>query len=246
MKYNYRLAILFYSVLYGGDWESIASAIKNKEPYQILNCPFRFVTIGEKEYPACFYDLDCPPWIVFYIGNLSLIHERAVSVVGARECSEEGKINTCAVVNVLKRKYVIVSGLAKGIDSFAHEAALDQKTIGVLGCGIDVVYPKANAALFERMKKDHLILSEYPPGVKPYAKHFPWRNRLIASIGTCLIVIEAGMKSGTMLTVNECLDLGKDVYCLPKKFGEKKFPGCNYLIANGAQIVASIKDVEEI
>jgi ABC-type Fe3+ transport system substrate-binding protein len=120
------------------------------------------------------------------------------------------------------------------------------KTIGVLGCGINVIYPKENAYLYERMKKSGLILSEYPMHVKPLAYHFPWRNRLIAALSDNLVVIEATYKSGTMITVNECLELSVPIYCVPTAFQNVKYQGCNYLINNGANILVDINDVDDI
>lgn len=241
MRYNFRQAILYYAVLYKGDWKKIAKALDRKEEYQILECDYSFVTIGEPDYPKCFLDLECPPWILFYAGNLEWLNEPKVAIIGARNCSQSGLKNTKQIVDRLKKRSVIVSGLAKGIDAAAHWSSLDEKTIGIIGCGLDIVYPKENCSLYERMRREHLLISEYPPGVPPYARNFPWRNRLIAAACESVIVIEAGMKSGTMLTVNECLALGKEVYCLPQLFGEQKFAGCNYLISSGANILYDLQ-----
>ncbi len=237
MRYNFRQAILYYAVLYKGDWEKIAKAIDRKEEYQILETNHSFVTIGEPSYPKCFLDLECPPWILFFEGKLEWLNEPKVAIIGARNCSQAGINNTKRIVQKLKNRYVIVSGLAKGIDAAAHWSSLDQKTIGIIGCGLDIIYPKENHSLYEWMKRKHLVISEYPPGVPPYARNFPWRNRLIAAACESVIVVEAGMKSGTMLTVNECLSLGREVYCLPQPFNELKFVGCNYLISSGANIL---------
>lgn len=246
MRYNFRQAILYYAIRYKGDWNRIAEALDKKEDYQILECPFAFVTIGEAEYPTCFLALECPPWILFYEGDLSLLREKIVAVIGARQCSEKGKENAVRITQCLKEKYTIVSGLAKGIDSVAHWSALDRKTIGIIGCGLDRVYPKENAALYAKMRSGHLIVTEYPPGTPPYAKNFPWRNRLIAAACHCVVVVEATLKSGTMLTVNECLALDREVYCVPTDFQELFYRGCNYLIANGAHILTGLDDVGAI
>lgn len=173
-----------------------------------------------------------------------LLKEKGVGIVGARNCSTQALQNTDRIVQRLQSKYVIVSGLAKGIDARAHHNAT--KTIGVLGCGINVIYPKENTYLFERMKNNGLIISEYPMHVKPLAYHFPWRNRLIAALSDSLVVIEAAYKSGTMITVNECLELSVPIYCVPTAFQDEKHQGCNYLISNGANILVDIKDVDDI
>ena len=243
---NLNKAILFYSIQYNGDWTRIAKAIQNQEPYSIIDYPYSYVTIVDKEYPSCFKTLRYPPWILFYIGNIHLLDLKCIGIVGARNCSDQALINTETVVNHVKKKYCIVSGLAKGIDACAHQNALDAHTIGIIGCGIDRIYPSQNAYLYQQMKERHLILSEYPMGIAPLAKHFPWRNRLIAACVESLIVIEAKYRSGTMLTVNECLELSKTVYCLPTAFGNYEYMGCNYLISNGAMILYDEKELDEI
>lgn len=170
----------------------------------------------------------------------------AFGVVGSRICTSQAITNTITVVNHLKDRYCIVSGLAKGIDGAAHKASLDAHTIGVIGCGIDRIYPKVNNDLYREMSKTQLIVSEYPMHVKPLRHHFPWRNRIIAGSIDGLIVVEAAYKSGTMLTVNECLEMNVPVYCLPTAFENDAYPGCNYLIASGANILSNESELEYI
>lgn len=246
MKKKFREAILWYAIQYDGQWNKIARAIENEEEYKIMDYPFPYVTIVDELYPDCFKNLRYPPWILFYQGHLEWLNQPCVGIVGARNCSHQALINTEVVVSYLKKKYVIVSGLAKGIDAQSHLSSLDAKTIGIIGCGIDVVYPKENRMLYSQMRKEQLIISEYPMGVSPLSWHFPWRNRLIAACVHALIVIEATYKSGTMLTVKECLDLGKPIYCLPTSFHNKDYPGCNLLISQGANIICNEKDLAEI
>lgn len=239
-----REAILWYAIQYDGDWKKIGNAIKAHENYSIITYPYAYFTIVDDEYPDAFKKLRYPPWIIFYQGDLGLLKEKGVGIVGARNCSLQALQNTDLIVKRLQSKYVIVSGLAKGIDARAHQNAI--RTIGVLGCGINVIYPKENTFLFERMKYIGLIISEYPMHVKPLAYHFPWRNRLIAALSYSLVVIEASYKSGTMITVNECLELSVPIYCVPTAFQDEKHQGCNYLISNGANILVDIKDVDDI
>ncbi len=241
-----RKAILYYAIQYNGDWTKIGQAIKQKEAYQEFDYPYSYVTIVDENYPNCFKRLRYPPWILFYVGNLNLLKERCVGVVGSRLCSKEARENTEYIVNAIKDTYCIVSGLAKGVDAMAHKTALYNQTIGIIGCGIDRVYPKENEFLFQYMKQYQLILSEYPCGVAPLAKHFPWRNRLIAACIDALIIIEAKRRSGTMLTVNECLELSVPIYCVPTSFQNKEYPGCNDLISSGAMILCDVKDLEDI
>ncbi len=241
-----REKILWYAIQYQGDWKKIAQAILNDEPYQSISYPYPYVTFGEDDYPSVFLKLRYPPWILFYQGHLEYINTPCIGMIGARACSHQALVNTATIVNVLKQKYTIVSGLAKGIDAKAHQASLDAKTIAFIGCGIDSIYPKENRALFQSMRKNHLIMSEYPMGVAPKRHHFPWRNRLIASCVQAMIVIEATYKSGTMHTVNACNDLSVPIYCLPTAFENSDFPGCNYLIENGANMLRDIYDMIDI
>lgn len=234
-----RERILWYAIKYQGDWTKIGNAIQRKESYEkITTYPYPYVTIADETYPKRLLRLRYPPWILFYQGNLKLLECDSIGVVGARKCSMQALYNTKDVVNRVKNKYCIVSGLAKGIDGMAHQSALDRATIGIIGCGIDQIYPKENIRLYQEMAKHHLIISEYPCKTPPLRHHFPWRNRLIAACSNLLIVIEAKKKSGTMLTVNECLELSVPVYCLPTDFSNEEYDGCNYLIENGAYLLS--------
>lgn len=238
-----RNKILYYAVKYHGEWQQITNAIANQEPAVEIIYPHPYVTVLDKDYPNAFRRLRYSPWVIFYDGDLSLLDRKAVSLVGARECNAYGRRMAIHVTKLLKDKAVIVSGLAKGIDAIVHEEAMDRHTIGVIGCGIDVVYPKANAALYRQMSEKHLIISEYPIGSKPLAYHFPWRNRLIAALGSALIVIQAKKRSGTLLTVNEALELGIPIYCIPHEFGDINGLGSNLLVSQGANILTDDQDI---
>ncbi|MBB5183922.1 DNA-processing protein DprA [Catenisphaera adipataccumulans] len=241
-----RSAILWYAVQYDGSWQQIGKAIRDEEPYEPIVYPYEYVTIVDPAYPDCLRRLRYPPWILFYQGHWELAGTPCIGIVGSRQCSMEGLKQTVQVVNRVKHRYTIVSGLAKGIDAASHQAALDTSTIGILGCGIDRIYPKENKILYETMRTHHLIISEYPMGSPPKAFHFPWRNRLIAAFSNALIVIQATYKSGTMLTVKECIDLSVPVYCLPTSFNDSAYPGCNLLISQGANILCGMEDLDEI
>lgn len=241
-----REQILAYAIRYRGDWSRIARAIQKQEEWQRVPCAFDYITIVDPDYPSLLRGLRFPPWVLFWQGDLRLLNRPAASVVGARQCSEEGKRSCQSVVGILKKRYVIVSGLAWGIDRFAHQSALDTGTIGVIGCGLDVVYPKGNAALYAAMRQRHLLLSEYPPGASPLAHHFPWRNRIIAALGVFLIVIEAKPRSGTMHTVNEALELSRPIYCVSRSYLEDTYTGTALLIAQGAGVLLNEEDVKEL
>lgn len=241
-----RKQILYYALKYAGEWHKIAKAIAHQEPWSEVEYAGRYVTIMEDDFPKRLRELEFCPWILFYEGDLSLCKQAGVSIVGSREGDDYGVMMCKKIVNDLKERYVIISGLAKGMDGCAHHSALSHRTIGVVGCGIDQEYPKENASLYRAMRKNHLIISEYPNGVKPLAYHFPWRNRIIAALGTSLIVIQAKIKSGTMLTVNEALKLDIPIYCVPHRYHDIYGSGCNLLISQGANILVEDEDIQNI
>ncbi len=241
-----RDQILYYALLYHGDWNRIAKAISLNEQWRKIDYRGCYLTIADDGYPQCFRRLRYPPWILFYKGNMDLLNHKAVSVIGSRKASTEGKKAAQEIVDILKKKYVIISGLAKGIDAQVHHSALDRMTVGIIGCGIDRVYPAENVLLYEKMEQQHLIVSEYPGDTRPFAAHFPWRNRLIAAAGEALIVVEATVRSGTMHTVNQALELSRPVYCATRSFTEKIYTGNALLIQQGAQMLLNREDVEEL
>lgn len=243
-----REQLLFYALKYKGDWNRIAKAVVNSEKWSVILTEknFSYITILDKEYPLQLLRLQSPPWVIFYKGNIHLLQRQGVAVIGARNCNQEGILNCKKIVHILKNKHTIISGLAKGIDAVAHVSALNNSTIGVIGCGIDFIYPKENQYLYRIMEEKHLILSEYPNDVKPLAKHFPFRNRIIAGLSNAIIVVQSKKRSGTMITVNLALDLGIPIYCIPYAYEDVFGEGCNYLISQGANLILNEKDVLEI
>lgn len=238
-----REQILYYALKYHGEWKAIAKALGRQEPWQPVVYAGSYVTIVDEDYPASLKRLEYAPWILFYKGNIDLLHRPCAAVIGGRICSEYGRKMCEWLTSELKHRYVIVSGLAKGIDAAAHQSALDQQTIGVLGCGIDVYYPHENRQLQEQMNQTQLVISEYPGSVKPLPYHFPWRNRILAGLSQAVIVVEAKAKSGTMQTVNYGLELGLPIYCVPHAFDNLLGRGGNILISQGAQIISEEKDL---
>lgn len=233
-----RNRILFYAIKYSGDYNKIKKAITNNEPYKIIKSNYNFIVIDDPQYPDNLLRLKKPPFILFYKGDISLLKRECVGVVGSRKITYYGRKYTKIISEILSRKYVIVSGLAKGVDSEAHKSALvGGNTIAVLGSGINFVYPKNNINLYNEISKNNLIISEYPNDVVPKPYYFPFRNRIIAALSKSIIVTQAAMRSGTMLTVNEALELNKDVYVIPYSINEIAGRGCNYLIQQGANII---------
>lgn len=220
---------------YHGEWEAMTEALRRGEKPPAIPGDEQFVTWADPHYPARLRQLRFPPWILFYRGNLSLVSCPSVGIVGSRKAVARGLQATEQVCLRLREK-VVVSGLAAGIDGCAHRSALRSggRTIGIAGCGLKRPYPLSNRDLYEPQSCRQLILSEYPGFTAPLRHHFPWRNRLIAALSDCVLVMQATCRSGTMLTVNEALELGKPVYCLPYPDQDPAGAGCNLLLCEGA------------
>lgn len=246
--------ILYFAVKYEGDFQKIFYAImakeevdysKMKEIKESLNC--NYVTVISKNYPIKLKHLNRPPFVLFYKGDLSLLNNKCVSIIGSRKNSEYGEKMTRQITkDLVKNDIVTISGLAIGIDTIVHEETLNNfgKTIAVLGNGLNEYYPYKNSKIQKEIETKGLVVSEYPPNIKPNRLNFPKRNRIIAALCDGLLVIEANKRSGTMITVNEALNLGKDIMCVPNKADEDS--GCNNLIKNGAYLIEDALDVLEI
>lgn len=206
------------------------------------------VTAEDDVYPAAFRALPDPPLVLYAMGDARLLGEPGIAVVGTRGPTDYGRRTAAGLARELARAgYVIVSGMAKGIDAVAQAAALDAggATVGVLGHGIDRVYPPENRLLFSRVREQGLLLSELPPGEEPLAGNFPRRNRLIAALSAGVLVVEMGEKSGARHTVDYALELGKEVFAVPGPIGSPASAGTNQLLKDGARLVTSARDVLE-
>lgn len=214
----------------------------------IKNNGIGYITINSIEYPSDLHHYKLgKPYVIFYKGNLNLLKNKSVSIIGSRKCTSYGAEVAKIIGNeVSKYGYTVVSGLAMGIDSIAQRSALknEGKTIGVLGCGVDVVYPKSNKYLYEEiLKNDGLIISEFLPGTKPYKQNFPMRNRIISGISKYLIVVEASDRSGSLITVNSALCLGRHIMAVPGPITNGNSEGCNKLIRDGATPLTEMEDL---
>ncbi len=205
------------------------------------------ITIEDEIYPYNLKQIeDCPP-ILYALGNIELLKDdNMLAIVGARDAS----LSALKCADVLSSKLAekgitIVSGMAKGIDSSAHSGALsvNGKTIAVLGTGVDVVYPKEKEDLYKKLIKNGLVISEYPFKTQPQASNFPRRNRIVSGLSKGVMVVEAGLKSGSIITANIALEQGRDVYAVPGAPYDGRASGCNKLIKDGAILVDSIDDV---
>lgn len=188
----------------------------------LLKHNIELVTIKDKDYPEKLKNIDNPPICLYVLGNKKLLNKKSLAIVGSRDCSEYGKTMAQAFSYLLaKNNVAVISGLAKGIDSAAHSGTLQTKgkTIAVIGTGVDLVYPKENKDLMEKIVKNcGAIISEYSLGTKPNKENFPRRNRIISGLSDGVLVIEAREKSGALITVDYALEQGKNVYAIPRKY----------------------------
>ena len=205
------------------------------------------ICYGDAAYPADLADIPDPPPILWAIGNTDLLRRPMVAMVGARNASSLGtRMARKLAADLSDAGYVVVSGLARGIDTAAHLAALDGGTIAVQAGGIDVVYPKENAALTDDIGRKGLRLSEIAIGVQPQARHFPRRNRIISGLAKAVVIIEAAARSGSLITAKNALDQGREVLAVPGHPFDGRAFGCNALLRDGATLVRSAADVIEV
>ncbi len=204
------------------------------------------ICYGSSEYPKALYDLADPPPLLWARGDISLLNKPSIGMVGARNASSLGGRTARMLASELSEQgHVIVSGLARGIDTSAHIASLEHGTIAVLAGGVDVIYPSENAHLARDISLKGLLISEQPMGLAPQARHFPRRNRLISGLSIGLVVVEAAAKSGSLITARNALDQGREVLAVPGHPFDARASGCNMLIRDGATLVRSAADVFE-
>ena len=208
----------------------------------------RLVTVCDGDYPKRLLELPSAPYALYVKGELPEETVLTVAIVGARECSPYGEAMAREFARALaEAKVQIVSGMARGVDGAAQWSALEAggKSFGVLGCGVDVCYPRDQSNLYQRLCRQGGILSEYPPGTRPLPQHFPARNRIISGLADVVLVMEAKEKSGSLITADMALEQGRDVYALPGPVNSRLSQGCNYLIRQGAGILLSPEDLLE-
>lgn len=231
------------AIIVGRDIDLIKKNLEYLKKHRI-----EFVTMLDTSYPNKLRDIYDPPFLLYYKGKALADNKKIISVVGARECTVYGKeISKYLAGALAKEGIIIVSGLARGIDSYAHMGALSVEgiTYGIMGCGIDICYPVENINLYMDIQIKGGIISEYGPGSKPLAYHFPMRNRIISALSDGILVIEAREKSGSLITVDMGLDQGKNIYAVPGRITDKLSEGCNNLIKMGAKVVTSPMDILE-
>ena len=202
--------------------------------------------ISYENYPCNLYEIYDPPSIIFFKGKLPEKNEPLVAIVGSRSPSEYGKNTAYNLAFKLASKgFSIVSGMATGIDAFAHMGAMDAggKTYAVLGSGVDIVYPPNNINIYNKIIKNGGVISEQKPSTLPISGNFPSRNRIISGMSDAVIIVEARKKSGSLITADQAMEQGKDVFAVPGRLGDLLSEGCNSLIKEGAYILTGIQDL---
>lgn len=199
-----------------------------------------------KEYPINLQNSSSPPPILYYKGNIIPQDEISISVIGSRNFTPYGKIVAQKTAfELASAKITIISGMARGIDSFAHQSAISAggRTIAVLGNGVNIVYPAENNKLYQQICENGAVISEFPLHVAPLAKNFPIRNRIVAGLSLGTLVIEAAKKSGTLITARLAAEAGREVYAVPGNLYTPTSEGTNSLIKDGAKIITNSKDI---
>lgn len=235
--------ITTYSQLFLASWNAISEQHNRLKTFQKQH---RFITILDREYPPQLKEIYNCPAVIFYQGNISLLKEKSLAVVGGRYASSYGrKVVNQFVPPLISQPYTIISGLAKGIDSTSHRAAIQAggHTIAVIGTGLDTSYPKEMQTLQKQMMTDQLVISEYPNGTTAKKYHFPARNRIIAGLSVGTFVIEARKKSGSLITAQAALDYGREVFVVPGDIFNSSFSGSHSLIQEGAKCVVTPADI---
>ena len=250
LNFDSRPLLVYLAVKYDGDYEKIMAALELKEDPPLeeimkvnkaLKC--KTLTLLDYDYPLKLKQGKFAPIVLFYYGDISLLdNEQTLVVVGSREVDDYGKFCTEKIVSEIAKGRVIVSGLAKGIDALAHEYAIKNggRTIAVLGSGIDNCWPPENRELYEEIKKNHLVISEYPGMSSPDRKHFPMRNRIVVGLSNGVYVPQINSyMSGTMISFVMAAEMNKDVFVAPYPLGSETVN--NKLIDEGASIAIDVE-----
>ena len=201
-------------------------------------------SIVDDDYPPVLKEIDSPPMFFYYRGKLEPLVQR-IGIVGSRQNTPYGQSVALELGEQLAAAgLTVVSGAARGIDTFAHRGALKSgRTVAVLGCGINIIFPRENKKLLEQIAERGVVLSEFPPQLPPNTGTFPTRNRIIAGLSRGVIIVEAGKKSGALITGTYAGDYGRDVFAIPGQIYAEKSEGCNELIRDGATLIKSAQDV---
>lgn len=222
-----------------------SSVILNQLSYEKIKA----ITIFDEDYPKLLKEIYDPPWVLYAKGDINLLkHERKLAVVGTRNPTSYGYNSLKKIlVPIIHENCLVVSGLALGIDTLAHQLTVEEKgkTIAVLGSGFRYIYPLKNRTLASEIAKNHLLITEYQPQQKPQRWQFPQRNRIISGLCKGVLIVEAKERSGSNITADQALEQGRDVYAIPGSIFNPASAGPNKLIQNGAKLVMSSDDILE-
>jgi DNA processing protein len=213
---------------------------------EIERSGIRLLTAFDEEYPRPLLEIADPPLVLFALGSIERLRSPAVAVVGSRSATRYGRDVAARLSGGLSAVGVsVVSGLARGVDAAAHEAALEGPggTIAVLGCGLDVDYPRENAGLKQEIARRGLLLSEFSPGAEPRPQNFPIRNRIIAGLCSGVVVVEASRRSGSLITARLAADFGRDVFAVPGSVFSETSVGAHELLRDGAILCRGVEDI---
>jgi DNA processing protein len=232
----------------GGRKFSVASAASiEKELNAAAQSGARYVFLGDNAYPELLEHLDNAPAAFTYLGDIELLRRPAIAMVGARNASAGAcRFARGLAHDLANMDFAVVSGLARGIDTAAHRGSLDGGTIAVIAGGIDIAYPPENKDLQDQIAAKGLLIAEMPPGTEPRARHFPYRNRIIAGLALGTVVIEAAPKSGSLITARLAAEAGREVMAIPGSPIDPRARGCNQLIREGATLVQDASEIAEI
>lgn len=214
----------------------------------LIKDEIKVITINDEGYPEFLKNISNPPYILYAKGNLNLLKEFSIAVVGARAATQYGKkVAFDLGKDLALHEVVTVSGMARGIDTQVHKGSLEAqgKTIAVLGSGIKVIYPKENTDLYKNICEEGLVISEFAPEISPEPGNFPMRNRIISGLSYGVVVVEAKIKSGALITSDFALEQGRDVFAVPGPITSKNSEGTNNLIKQGAKLVSCTEDILE-
>lgn len=220
----------------------------DSELERVDNLGYHIVALGEPLYPRALYAIDAPPVFLYIKGGLSPADDWSMAVVGSRRASDYGRRMTEELAgSLVERGFTIISGMAWGIDQTAHHSAIQSRgrTIGVLGCGLDVVYPVNQDELRHAVSEHGALLTEFPLGTPPDPGNFPQRNRIISGLSMGTVVVEAAQRSGSLITARLALGQGREVFAVPGRAGNRGSAGTHFLIKQGAKLIEGLDDIIE-
>lgn len=239
--------LIHLAIIHQGQYHEIKKALTQP----LISPPYQFqkaITILDDLYPACLKHLTQPPFVLFYEGNLEWLQPPSLSIVGSRHPSDYATRVLIEGFKYMNPNLTIVSGGALGIDGLAHQCALNHhmKSIWVCGHGLGRIYPKQHQSLYEQLKRNHLVISEYPYHVQALPQHFIHRNRIVVALSESLLVMSGTIKSGTMHSVKFAIELNKNIITIPHPILDLQGELCNHLIENGSSMLTNVTEFAKL